>query len=144
MQALPEQTDPAAAAKLCFTAAYTVIFMQEVLSVGVDERRVHFANSLVLDDRRRVHLDWPLGAALEFLVGTDAAAAGAGANGTGSEPASPWELHVAAFWLLVAAVLMACLTWARCAFVTRSDYNAPAVGARVPCPPRTRRAARDV
>lgn len=99
-------TDVAGAAKVCFTVAYSVVFMQEVLSVGVDERRVHFASSLVLEDRRRVNLDWPMGAALEFIVGADAA--------DDVRPAPPWQLYSVAFWLLVAALLMACVTWARC------------------------------
>eukprot|EP00892_Ulva_mutabilis_P007420 jgi/Ulvmu1/504/UM001_0512.1 len=109
-QALPESADPTGAAKVCFTVAYTVVFMQEVLSVGVDERRVHWANALVLDNHRRVHLDWPLGAALEHLVGT----AAADAHG----PAPP-RLQEIAFWMLLAALLLACLTWIRLLFPGR-------------------------
>lgn len=122
MQALPAATEPADAAKLCFTAAYTVVFMQQVLSVGLDDRRVHFANSLTLEGHSRVHLDWPLGAALEYLVGAAAGAPADGETGDGDagaplpdsdHPRAPWEIQVVSFWLLMAALLMACVTWAR-------------------------------
>lgn len=126
MQALPQAVEPADAAKVCFTAAYTVVFLQQALSLGLDDRRVLFANSLALGGQQRVHLDWPLGAALQFLVGADAAAEDSAREvddggaavlpmpGGDPAPSTPWEIRAVAFWLLMVALLMVTLTWVRC------------------------------
>lgn len=127
MQVLPAATNPADAAKVCFTAAYTVVFLQQVLSLGLDDRRVHFANSLAVGGQQAVHLDWPLGAALEFLVRADADAAAADSardaeDGAAVLPMPPGgdpkpgtqEINAVAFWLLMVALFMVTLTWMRC------------------------------
>lgn len=46
------------------SAAYIVAFLHTGLQLGMEERRLTFANALRLPDGRSTTVDWPLGAAI--------------------------------------------------------------------------------
>jgi hypothetical protein len=104
-------------AKLCFTAVYTVVFMHEVLGIGMDERRIRFANSFRAESGDRVPLVWSLGAAVQRLTAMDAADDARARETLSRMSHAPFglETKLVALTMLLCVLLLAVVTALRCA-----------------------------